>query len=416
MSQSRKVFFSAISGNILEYYDFTVYAVFSIVIGKTFFPGQSEVAQVLSSLAVFASGFLTRPIGGIVFGYIGDTYGRRIALICSMVGMTFSTFSMGLIPSYAEIGTLAPVLLVMMRLIQGLCISGEGTGAAIFVLEHYGNLRAGLVTGVVQGSNIFGSLIATFVGMFLIGSSYENYAWRLAFLLGGVMGMVGFYLRLRVSETPIFQELSKKKQILKAPFLHVVKNAWRSMFLTFCVAGTAGSIVQLIKIYVNVFFQKEMHLAPPQALLYTSYALFITMLSMAVSGALSDFIGKIRMITYSAFAMFFLSLPVFLLMSSNVFWHQMVSLTLLGMMGGSIAGNAYIFVISLFTPEERFTGVSFSYNLGVALLGGTTGFISTWLVKETGLSYAPAFYIMTTSFFFLLVLYFMRKMIVRDNF
>lgn len=415
MSQGRKVFFSAISGNILEYYDFTVYAVFSIVIGKTFFPGQSEVAQVLSSLAVFASGFITRPIGGILFGYIGDTYGRRIALICSMVGMTFSTFSMGLIPSYDEIGTFAPILLVIMRLIQGLCISGEGTGAAIFILEHYGNLRSGLVTGVVQGSNIFGSLIATFVGMLLIGSPYEDYAWRLAFLLGGVMGMIGFYLRLRVSETPIFQELSQKKQILKAPFIHVVKTAWRSMFLTFCVAGTAGSIVQLIKIYVNVFFQKEMHFAPPQALLYTSYALFVTMISMAISGALSDVFGKMRMITYSTFGMFLLSLPAFLLMSSNIFWYQILSLTLLGMLGGAIAGNAYIFVISLFTPEERFTGVSFSYNLGVALLGGTTGFISTWLVKETGLSYAPAFYTMTTSFVFLLVLYSMRRMIAKIN-
>lgn len=413
VSQGRKVFFSAISGNILEYYDFTVYAVFSLVIGKLFFPGQSELGQALSGLAVFAVGFLTRPIGGILFGYIGDTFGRRIALICSMGGMTFSTFSMGLIPSYDDIGIFAPITLVMMRLVQGLCISGEGTGAAIFVLEHYGNLRAGLVTGVVQGSNIFGSLIATSVGMMLIGSAYEEHAWRIAFLLGGVMGMVGFYLRLRVSETPIFKQLSSQKKILKAPFIHVIKTAWRSMFLTFCIAGTAGSIVQLIKIYVNVFLQREMHFSSSNALLYTSYALFITMLSMALSGALSDYLGKLKMITFAALGMLFCSLPVFILLSSPIFWQQMVALTLLGMIAGGIAGNAYIFVISLFTPEERFTGVSFSYNLGVALFGGTTGLIATWLVNKTGLSYAPAFYIMATSSVFLLVLYSMRKTIAQ---
>lgn len=411
MSHNRKVFLSAISGNILEYYDFTVYAVFSIVIGKNFFPAASEAVQVLSSLAVFAIGFVTRPIGGILFGYIGDIYGRRIALICSMVGMTMSTFSMGLIPDYSHIGIYAPVLLVMMRLIQGLCISGEGTGAAIFILEHYGNLRAGFVTGIVQGSNIFGSLIATFVGMMLEHSVYSDYAWRIAFLLGGIMGMMGFYVRLKVSETPIFEELRKNKQKLKAPFFHVVKNAWRPMILTICIAGTAGSIVQMIKSYVNVFFQSVMHLSSSTALGYLSYTLFITMLSMAAAGALSDFLGKTKMMILSATSMLLFSLPVFLLMSSSNYIYQIMSLTMLGMIAGAIAGNAYIFVISLFTPEERFTGVSFSYNLGVAIFGGTTGFISTWLVKNLEMSFAPAFYLIFTSSSLLLVIYLMRNRI-----
>lgn len=414
MSHNRKIFLSAISGNILEYYDFTVYAVFSMVIGKSFFPAASEAVQVLSSLAVFAVGFITRPIGGIIFGYIGDIYGRRIALICSMVGMTMSTFSMGLIPDYSHIGIYAPILLVIMRLIQGLCISGEGTGAAIFILEHYGNLRAGLVTGVVQGSNIFGSLIATFVGLVLENSSYNPYAWRVAFLLGGIMGMMGFYVRLKVSETPIFQELNRKKQTLKAPFFHVVKNAWRQMILTICIAGTAGSIVQMIKSYVNVFFQSVMHLSSSKSLAYLSYTLFVTMLSMAASGALSDLFGKRRMMTLSAFAMLVFSLPVFLLMSSGDSFYQILSLTMMGMMAGAIAGNAYIFVICLFTPEERFTGVSFSYNLGVAIFGGTTGFISTWLVKTFEISIAPAFYLIFTSSSLLLVIYLMRNLIKKS--
>src|SRR5690242_17310489 len=140
MNKPRSVFFSAISGNILEYYDFTVYSVFSSVIGRTFFPTASEFAQIVMALGIFAVGFVTRPIGGIVFGYIGDRYGRRIALIISMLGMTIPTFTIGLIPTYEQIGIYAPVTLVVMRLIQGLCISGEGAGAAIFILEHHQNL------------------------------------------------------------------------------------------------------------------------------------------------------------------------------------------------------------------------------------------------------------------------------------
>ena len=138
-----------------------------MALGKVFFPSSSATVQMLSSLAVFAVGFLTRPIGGIVFGYIGDIYGRRVSLIISMLGMTVTTFAMGMIPGYDTIGIMAPILLVCMRLIQGLCISGEGAGAAIFVLEHYGNLRPGLVAGIVNGSNIAGTLIASFVGIFI---------------------------------------------------------------------------------------------------------------------------------------------------------------------------------------------------------------------------------------------------------
>ncbi len=205
------VFWSAISGNILDYYDFTLYSIFSIQLGKAFFPGNSDFTQILSSLAVFAVGFLARPIGGIFFGYIGDKHGRRISLIFSMLGMTIPTFVIGLIPTFTDIGYFAPIALILLRLMQGLCISAEGAGAAIFVLEHHHNLKPGLVTGLVHGSNTLGMLLASFIGI-IIANYFSNidYAWRFAFLLGGFMGIIGFYLRLKVSETPIFNELVKK--------------------------------------------------------------------------------------------------------------------------------------------------------------------------------------------------------------
>jgi MHS family proline/betaine transporter-like MFS transporter len=412
MHQRKKVFFSAILGNILEYYDFTVYAVFSVVIGRIFFSGESELVQVLSSLGVFAAGFVTRPIGGILFGYIGDRYGRRIALICSMLGMTVPTFAIGLIPSYAEIGFYAPLLLVIMRLLQGLCVSGEGAGAAIFVLEHYGNLRPGFITGVVQGSNIAGTLLASFIGIII--ESYFNHiedAWRGAFLLGGTLGIVGFYLRLRVAETPIFQQLIQTKHTLKAPFTHVVKTSWKCMFITFCLGGMTSSVVYLVKTYIHVFFSNVMHLEPTISLIYLSYTSMVLMITMPCFGALADRFGKVRVMFISSSAIPILAMPILILMSSTIAWHQICALTLLGVLAGSASGVAYIFIISLFTPEQRFTGVAFSYNLGIAVFGGTSGMISRWLVETTSLSYAPAFYIITTALMFLVVMISMRKVI-----
>lgn len=414
MNQRKFVFFSAVTGNILEYYDFTVYSVFWAIIGKTFFPASSEFAQALFSLGAFAVGFITRPIGGILFGYIGDRYGRRISLIFSMLGMTIPTFAMGLIPSYAEIGNYAPVLLVICRLIQGLCISGEGTGAAIFVLEHQNNMRPGLVTAAVHGTNITGSLIATFIGI-CIGHFFPNieYAWRFAFILGGVMGIVGFYLRLRVSETPIFAGLAEKKRTLKAPFIHVIKTAWPSMFLTFCVAGVTSSIVYMVKTYVVVFFTSVMHYPDPIPFYYSSYALFILMISMPIAGYFVDRIGKVVVMKWSVVGVLFFAIPTLLLMSSDKIYNQILSLTMLATLAGSMSGAAYIFVISLFKPEQRFSGVAFSYNFGIAVFGGTSPIISRWLVEVTGIYYAPAFYIMSTASLFLIVMFVMRKLIAQ---
>ncbi len=403
---------SAICGNILEYYDFTVYSVFSLVIGRTFCPPGSEFIQIISSLSFFAVGFLTRPIGGIFFGYIGDRYGRRISLIISMLGMTLPTFIIGLIPSYENIGIYAPILLVIMRLIQGLCISGEGAGAAIFILEHHQNLKPGFTAGLVHGSNIAGTLMATMIGIIIEQYfSHITFAWRFAFLLGGFFGLVGFYLRLRVSETPIFKMLSEQKRILKSPFLHVIQNAFPSMFLTFSVGAVASSVLYLVKTYINIFYYDIMHFDNTIALTYLLYASFVAMISMPLFGAIADIIGKFNMLMIATTSIFILAFPTMLIMSSTIILYQILSLTILGVLGGAISATAYILIISLFTPEQKFSGVGFSYNLGIAIFGGTSPVISRILIQKTGLYYAPAFYIMTTCAMLLLIIFFMRNTI-----
>lgn len=410
--QRRFVFLSAISGNIMEYYDFTVYSVFAIALGKTFFPAGSETIQMLSSLAVFAVGFLTRPIGGIVFGYIGDHYGRRTSLIISMLGMTVTTFAIGMVPGFATIGIAAPILLVCMRLIQGLCISGEGAGAAIFVLEHYGNLRPGFVAGIVNGSNIAGTLMASFVGIVIDAKlGFIQESWRFAFILGGVIGVAGFYLRLKTEETPIFKIIAHKKQVLKAPFFQVVRNSWHYMILTAIVAGVAGSVVYIVKTYVPVFYENIMHLSTQTSLLYLSYTSFVMMIFMPIAGLMSDYLGRKKTLQITAIMEIAFIIPIMHLMGSDSSLYQMIGLTLLGIFGGLASGAAYIFVISLFEPQERFTGVAFSYNLGVAIFGGTAPMIATGLVKLTNYTHAPAYYIIILSIVFIGVTMIMKKQI-----
>ncbi|HJK85377.1 MAG TPA: MFS transporter [Candidatus Megaira endosymbiont of Stentor roeselii] len=414
MNKRRSIFLSAISGNVLEYYDFTVYAVFSLAIGQEFFPSGSQVIQTLSSLSVFAVGFIMRPIGGIIFGFIADKYGRRVSLIISMLGMTMTTFTIGLIPGYSDIGYGAPILLVMMRLIQGLCISGEGAGAAIFILEHYQNLRPGFTAGIVHASNIAGTLLASFVGIILEQLFPElEFAWRFAFILGGIMGIIGFYFRLRVSETPIFEMLAEKKRTLKMPFMHVIRSSWPAMLITCCLGGSASSLVYIIKTYINIFYYEVLGFDKTTALIYLSYSSVIMMLTMPLSGYISDHIGRFKMIIIASITIVIAATPAFMLLASLEIWKQIVALTTIAMLGGFIAGTAYIFIISLFSAEERFTGVAFSYNLGVALFGGTSAVISRWLVEVTHLYHAPAFYVMITSLLFLAMAYSMKKTIIR---
>ncbi|NRB10916.1 MAG: MFS transporter [Rickettsiaceae bacterium] len=412
MSKRRSIFLSAISGNILEYYDFTVYATFATEIGRTFFSAEDEIIQTLSTLVVFAIGFITRPVGGIIFGSIGDRFGRRVALIISMLSMTLATFTIGFIPSYEVIGFYAPIILVIMRLIQGLCISGEGAGAAIFLLEHTQNFRPGFTAALVHSAGITGSLVASFIGIILYHFfPVLDFQWRFAFILGGIIGIIGFYFRLRVSETPIFKILAEKKKTLKAPFIHVVKTAWQSMLITAALGGAASSIVYLVKSYFKVYYCEVLHFSDTTALYLVSYSLVILIITMPISGYLADRIGRLKMITYASIAIILLSLPVLYLMDCTNMLQQILAVTILSMLAGFISGTAYVFIISLFTPEQRFSGVAFSYNFGIALFGGTSALISRWLVLKTNLYYSPAFYIIIVTSLFLLITYCKRSLI-----
>ncbi len=404
-NSSLKVVLAAITGHALEFYDFTIYAVFALKIGELFFPNSSEFAQILSSLAVFAVGFVMRPVGGVVFGHIGDKYGRRRALIIAVSGMAIITFLVGLLPDYNSIGIAAPIMLVVFRLIQGLCVGGEGAGASIFVLEHMKGLKPGLVGGIVNAALTLGILLAILVGMFM--NSYfgvDSDGWRYAFMLGGVFGMGSLYLLLSVSETPVFEEMKASKKIVELPIREVFRTNLKNVILTVAVGGLTGASGYFVMTYLNVFFKTVMMVDANTALYYTALGNLGLIIFLPVMGALSDRLGYTKTISLGCVIVLFSSTAIFQMLCSTEANTVYSGILLLSALVSVIYAPLYPFMLGLFTPEQRYSGIACCLNLGIAIFGGTCSMVCLWLINKTQEPFAAAYYWNFVSAMFLIVL------------
>ncbi len=405
-----KIVSAAIIGHMLEFFDFTIYGVFAVAIGAQFFPNSSEYAQILSSVAVFAAGFFMRPFGGLFFGHIGDKYGRKVSLTASVLGMALFTLMMGFLPDYNSIGILAPICLVILRLLQGACVGGEASGASIFVLEHLHKLKPGLVGGIVNAALTMGILLAIITGMYLntyFGSNAE--IWRYAFMIGGLLGLVGLYIRLNVDETPIFNTLVQENRIESFPIKKVFTENTKNMILTIAVGGLTGGSNYLVMTYLNIFFSSVMMYDPNLAMSYAIFGNLIMVIFLPIMGMLSDRLGYTRTLVLFCLIVFVFSVPIFQLISSDDYPSILVGIALLGMVCAGIYAPLYPFMLKLFPAELRYSGIAFSLNVGVAIFGGTSTMICLALVKSTGLLYMPAMYWCFLCLMFLCTLVYVRK-------
>lgn len=411
-NKKRKIISSAIVGNIVEYYDFGIYAVYASTIGKLFFPASSPFIQALAALSVFAIGFLMRPIGGMVFGHIGDIVGRKTALTISILGMAISSVMIGLLPDYATIGVMAPILLVIIRLFQGLCIGGEGAGSAIFIMEHLEGYKPGVIGSIVMASNMIGTLFANFMGiaiLYVVGDT--DYNWRIGFLLGGLMGTIGIYMRTHLTETPLFTEAKKNNEIVKFPLLTVIKNSGLRLLLVGSLGGMTAAVAYMIRGYFNTFFHDVLHYTRDQTMYFTSFSLGTMILALPFFGMIADRIGYRKFLYKISYLLILFVVPIFLLITneSHNLLYVGIGLFLYGILAAAVCAPAYPYAISAFSPEYRYSGVGFSWNVGIALFGGTTASISHILCDITGSIIAPAFYIIFMVSVFLFVTVLTRK-------
>lgn len=390
----KRVLISSIIGNALEFYDFTLYGVFAAILAAHFFPSDNPSVSLLASWGAFAAGFIMRPFGAAVFGHIGDRFGRRKALSISIVVMGVPTFIIGCLPSYQTIGILAPICLILCRLLQGLCTGGEYNGAAIFALEHL-KKHPGLVGGFITGSCVVGALAATGIGSYFIRAGMPSDIWRVAFWAGALISILGFYIRRKISETPEFLAYKEKNvQREGLPILKAIKHHTQPIMMTILSGGLNGALSYTLFGFMNTYLHHYKGMPLSQAMQLNLIGLIVFMLSSPLMGYFSDRFKTGTYFLYATVGVACFIFPVFALLQQEALLLVVMGQIGLGFLTGAIAGPQHSFLQVLFPVEDRYSGVSFGFCTGMAIGGGCAPMFMTYLITLTSNLYVPAIYIL----------------------
>jgi MHS family proline/betaine transporter-like MFS transporter len=389
-----KILLASIIGTALEFYDFMLYAVFATKIGHVFFPCDGT-NDFMAGWVAFAIAFVARPFGATVFGHIGDKFGRKRALILTVSLMGIPTFFIGILPGYEVIGMAAPVILIICRLLQGLCTGGEYNGSAIFALEHVGRQYPGLTGGLVTGASIIGALGANWMGLLVTSPGMPDWSWRIAFIFGAVISLFGLYIRLYISETPTFEKLKKNQRTVRSPLKDALLGHKSSVFTTMMIGlfnGTLSySLFKFVGIYLNQYFKVPDH----TIFQYTNIGIGLYVFAAPAMGYLLDKVGGRRLLRRASLFVFFAAIPLYWLLQILEPWALVTSQLLLGLCVASIAGPQHAFVQTLFPAKDRYSGVAFSFCVGIGIGAGLCPLLMKMLVDQTGNYYMPAFFLMT---------------------
>ncbi|VVO72861.1 Proline/betaine transporter [Pseudomonas fluorescens] len=382
-------------GGALEFYDFIIFVFFATVVGKLFFPADMpEWLRLMQTFGIFAAGYLARPLGGIVMAHFGDLLGRKKMFTLSIFMMAVPTLIMGLLPTYAQIGMWAPILLLLMRVIQGAAIGGEVPGAWVFVSEHVpqrhigyacGTLTSGLTAGI-----LLGSLVATAINSLYTPVEVADYAWRIPFLLGGVFGLFSVYLRRWLHETPVFAELQLRKALAEeVPLRAVLRDHRGAILISMLLTWLLSAAIVVLILMTPTVLQTVYHFAPTTALQANSLAIVFLSIGCIIAGALSDRFGAGRVFVFGCTALLLTSWTFYHSLAAHPGWlFPLYSLT--GLLVGTIGAVPYV-MVKAFPPVVRFSGLSFSYNVAYAIFGGLTPMIVSLLLKESPMG--PAYYV-----------------------
>lgn len=382
--EQRKAIGAGVAGYILEWFDFGVYGFLAPIIARNFFPATDELTGLLASFAVFGVGFLSRPVGSFVLGRMADKKGRSFTLAVTMILMAISTVAIGMLPTYDTIGLLAPILLVIARLVQGFAAGGEWGTAAAFLVEWGGERRRGFF-GAFQQSSIaagllLGSLTAAILSTLMSTTSLSEWGWRIPFLLGALLGPIGMYVRRSVHDAPTFEKpAAAAPQIAARAFVASVFKAF--MFLVFWSVSS-----YMVAVYMATFASRYAHITSTQALWTSTLSLVIVMLVAPLMGALSDRVGRkpVLLVSCSFFAL--LSYPLYLFIVSGSSFGAFVLVQLvMSVMFSMYSGVGPAALAEMFSTHVRSTGVSVGAGLA-AFLGGYAPFFTTWVIALTGVS------------------------------
>jgi len=384
-------------GNFGEIYDFAVFGFSVPILSQHFFPKSDPTAALLSTFAVYAVAFFARPVGGLVFGYLADRIGRVKVLAITIWLMAAGTAVIGLLPTYASVGVLAPALLVLCRLAQGFALGGETTGSTSYILESAPDDRRGWWVGIVWFfAHIPNALVALMLAglQFVAGEEmYGDWLWRIPFIMGGLIGVIGFWLRRSLDDPEEYKAARREKKDTNTFRSMARTGGYKPILYVLMVqpVQTVGSYLLLGFMYA--FLVKEAHLHPTDALMTNAAAILVLSAIIPASGRLSDSIGRKKVFTLGALWILVAAYPAVMLASTGNLTNAFIGQLLLAIGIGIYNGAAFPAAAEFFPTSYRATGHAIAYQLAVAVFGGTTPLIATWLVSSTGSALAPGLYV-----------------------
>lgn len=413
--KATKVIASCMIGNALEWYDFVIYAYFASKIGKLFFPSADEMAQLISAYGVFAIGFLTRPIGAILFGHIGDKFSRKTALSFSIYVMSIPTFLIGCLPTYAEVGILAPLLLTVLRILQGIAIGGEFTGSMVFMVEHATNKNRGFFGSFACLSLVLGVIIGSLLVSFMYYCFSENFmiawGWRIAFYLSIFGSFVGIYMRKSLADPTEYLK-EKKKASGGYPVKDLFANYKSNVMTVIGIDFVTAIGFYLVTMFLPTYFEKFLNIDSSNSFWIHTVNMCIFGAFIVLGGRLSDKYGRAKMIKFSCMLFIIFSVPIFSLMQMGSIFLVILGQFLLVFFMGLFFGPIPAIISEVFPVHVRFSGLSISHNLSMGVFGGPTPMIAAILIQKTGIMIVPAFLLILASVLSILsVPHFVKKAI-----
>jgi MHS family proline/betaine transporter-like MFS transporter len=395
----RRIILAASAGNFAEWYDWGVYGVVATIVAKQFFPESNDVAALLNTYLIFAAGYIARPLGGVLFGRIADKHGRRRALSMTIVVTCLGTALMGMVPTYASIGLLAPVLLLVGRLAQSAGAGGEYASAISFVYEHSPLGRRARNVAVLLATTfvgiMVGSVLARVLAAVMSENAYETYGWRILFLLGLPLAAFGFYLRSRVEETPEFRDIAAERRETKreaTPVRDALRRHWAPILLFIVCTASYALLSTTITAYLTTFLIDTNGLSTTAAQNITIASNVVVIAATLAAGPLCDRIGLRRTLTYAGVTVAVLAIPSLGLAAQGTAG-GLAGSALIGGCKGLLAVPALLAISAIFPPAVRVTAGGLAYNVTQAVFGGTGPAIGVWLNHQAGAPYGFAAYL-----------------------